>query len=324
MQEFIFSFFGRYIYQGHFYIAGFMFLVLAVSTLHPQTVNSQDLESRLEIIDIESGERTVVHHDTVRFEAPNWTPDDEKLIFNQEGSLFRIPVEGGEPQKISTGFATSINNDHGISPDGKQLAISHHAQGKPAGANSTIYVVNIGGGIPRLVTPNAPSYWHGWSPKDSTTLAYTAERDGQYDIYTIPAGGGEETQLTDTPYLDDGPDYSPDGETIYFNSDRSGTMEIWQMDADGKNPRQLTDDDYNNWFPHPSPDGRHLVFLTYTDPIDSDSHPADKNVMLRLMDLDSGDITELARFTGGQGTINVPSWSPDSRRFAFVSYKIGS
>ncbi|MEX0906328.1 MAG: hypothetical protein WD604_14930 [Balneolaceae bacterium] len=304
-----------------FNITCLILIFCAALVLRPTISISQNLESRLEILDIETLERTIVHRDTVRFEAPNWTPDGEELIFNQQGSLYRIPVEGGEPVKISTGFATSNNNDHGISPNGTMLAISHHADGKPPGANSTIYIVNIGGGIPRQVTQHAPSYWHGWSP-DGEMLIYTAERDGQFDIYTIPVGGGEETQLTYTPGLDDGPEYSPDGETIYFNSERTGVMEIWRMDADGDNPQQVTDDNYNNWFPHPSPDGNFLVFLSYIDSIDPGSHPADKNVMIRLMEIETGEIRELARFTGGQGTINVPSWAPDSKRFAFVSYVV--
>lgn len=279
------------------------------------------IESRLEIIHIETGERTVVHADQVRFEAPNWTPDGRHLIFNQNGLLYRVPVEGAEPEQIETGFAISNNNDHGISPDGRWIAISHHAQDLPPGENSIIYIVPIEGGEPRRVTDRAPSYWHGWSP-DGSTLAYVGGRDGNYDIYTIPVEGGEETRLTTAEGLDDGPDYSPDGRHIYFNSVRTGTMEIWRMDADGGNQVQITEDEYQNWFPHPSPDGRHVAFLSYIDDIDPSAHPADKNVMLRLLDLESGDVTELARFTGGQGTINVPSWSPDGRRFAFVSYEV--
>jgi TolB protein len=281
------------------------------------------VESRLEIFDLDSGQRQVVHRARARFEAPNWSTDGTYLIFNQGGLLYRIPVGGGEPVEIDTGFARANNNDHGISPDGRWLAISHHEGERPTGDNSTIYIVPIEGGTPRKVTTHAPSYWHGWSP-DGRTLAYVGRRDGEYDIYTIGVDGGEETRLTTAPGLDDGPDYSPDGKYIYFNSVRSGTMQIWRMRADGSEQVQLTTDDYNDWFPHPSPDGRWLVFVSYLDPIDPSTHPADKNVMLRLMDLESGGVRELARFTGGQGTINVPSWSPDGKRFAFVSYRIAA
>jgi TolB protein len=301
-------------------------LLLALTVGFANLAYAQDrprlLESRLEIFDLETGERRIVHTAPLRFEAPNWTPDGRYLIFNQQGLIYRIPVEGGVPEEIPTGFARSNNNDHGVSPDGRWLVISHHDQAKPPGRNSTIYIVPIEGGTPRQVTEHAPSYWHGWSP-DGRTLAYVGERGGQYDIYTIPVEGGEETQLTNTPGLDDGPDYSPDGRYIYFNSVRTGTMQIWRMEADGSNPEQITDDDYNDWFPHPSPDGRWIVFLSYLDDIDPSTHPADKNVMLRLMDRETREITELARFVGGQGTINVPSWAPDSQAFGFVSYRLG-
>jgi TolB protein len=295
-------------------------LALTSSPTWGQSAGS-GLVSQLEIFDLASGQRQVVHRDHGRFEAPNWTTDGAHLIFNRQGLLYRIPVEGGEPVEIDTGFARSNNNDHGISPDGRWLAISHHDQERPSGENSTIYIVPIEGGTPRKVTTNAPSYWHGWSP-DGKTLAYVGRRDGVYDIYTIAVEGGEETRLTTSPGLDDGPDYSPDGRFIYFNSVRTGTMQIWRMNADGSDQVQLTDDEFNDWFPHPSPDGRWLVFLSYIDPIDPSSHPPDKNVMLRLMDIETGEVSELFRFTGGQGTINVPSWSPDGKRFAFVSYRL--
>ena len=291
-------------------------------------MNIKNLESRLETLDIASGRRTLVHKDRVRFEAPNWTPDGKSLIFNQGGLLYRIavtpngmPVEGSRPTVIPTGFATRNNNDHGLSPDGQTLAISHHTEGYPEGADSMIYTVPVAGGVPGQVTTKAPSYWHAWSP-DGSTLVYTAERNRQFDIYQIPAEGGDEVNLTNNAARDDGPDFSPDGRYIYFNSARSGRMQIWRMDADGGNPVQITDDDCNNWFPHPSPDGKQLLYLSYLDAIEPDDHPPDKNVMLYLMDRDSGVVSRLAGFIGGQGTVNVPSWSPDSRHFAFVSYRI--
>jgi Tol biopolymer transport system component len=177
----------------------------------------------------------------------------------------------------------------------------------------------MSGGTPSRITEQGPSYWHGWSP-DGKTLAYCAERGGEYDIYTIPVEGGAERRLTTAEGLDDGPDYSPDGRFIYFNSVRSGTMQIWRMRADGSEPKAVTDDDFNNWFPHPSPDGRSLVFLSYEK--DVTGHPEDKDVTLRRMTLDGKRIDVLGRFLGGQGTINVPCWSPDSRTIAFVTYQL--
>jgi len=285
-----------------------------------KAIAAQPVESHLEILDISSNQRLVVHRDSNRFEAPNWTRDGKQLIFNQRGLLYRLPANGGTPVQINTGFATSNNNDHGISPDGKWLAISNHVGDRATGENSAIFVLPIGGGEPRRVTANAPSYWHGWSP-DGSTLAFVGSRNGEFDIYTISATGGEEKRLTTAKGLDDGPDYSPDGLHIFFNSVRAGKMQIWRMRSDGSEQIQLTKDQYNNWFPHPSPDGKWIVFLSYLDDVDPGSHPADKNVMLRLMDTKTRMVRELCRFTGGQGTINVPSWAPDSRRFAFVSYK---
>jgi Tol biopolymer transport system component len=281
------------------------------------------INSQLETFDISSNQRQVIYRDTGRFEAPNWTPDGQYLIINERGKMYRVAVKGGAKSVINTDFVNRCNNDHGLTPDGKTLIISHNDNRVGSGATSRIFTVPITGGVPTLVTEKNPSYWHGVSP-DGKTLAYAAERPTEsgkkdYDIYTIPIGGGTETRLSTAPGLDDGPDYSPDGKSIYFNSMRSGKMEIWRMNADGTNPTQLTNDAYANWFAHPSPDGRWIVFISYLEDQGS-AHPADKAVMLRLMDLKTSKIRELARFRGGQGTINVPSWSRDSKRFAFVTY----
>ncbi len=185
---------------------------------------------------------------------------------------------------------------------------------------SRIYIVPAAGGPARQITPTGPSYWHGWSP-DGKTLAFCGQRNNEFDVYTIPADGGAETRLTTTPGLDDGPEYSPDGKYIYFNSERTGPMQIWRMKPDGSEQTQITSDDYNNWFAHPSPDGRWLVFISFTKDVKSNDHPANKDVTLRLMPAGGGPIRVLAKLFGGQGTINVPSWSPDSRQIAFVSYQ---
>jgi len=272
------------------------------------------LHSTLETIVIASKDRRVVWHTTNHLEAPNWSPDGAHLLVNAGGLLYRVPVAGGPAERLDTGFAVRCNNDHGYSPDGQWLAISDQSQGD---RRSRIYVLSAAGGTPRLVTPLGPSYWHGWSP-DGRTLAYCAERGGEYDIYTIPAEGGTEIRLTTAPGLDDGPDFSPDGRWIYFNSERTGHMQIWRMRPDGTGPEPVTHDDWNNWFPHPSPDGRWLAFLSYEP--DVKGHPENRDVMLRLLPLAGGDTQVLAKLFGGQGTINVPSWSPDSRRLAFVSY----
>jgi hypothetical protein len=274
------------------------------------------LHSTLETISVASTDRRVVRVFRDHIEAPNWTPDGQSLIYNSKGRLYRIPAAGGEPQVIDTGFAVRCNNDHGISPDGSMLVISDQSQ---TDRRSRIYTLPTTGGTPRLVTEKAPSYWHGWSP-DGKTLVYCAERNGEFDIYSIPAGGGEEMRLTTAAGLDDGPEYSPDGRYVYFNSVRTGLMQIWRMRPDGSEQEQVTSDDYNNWFPHISPDGKLMAFLTYEK--DVTGHPENKDVMLRLMSLEDKKVRVVARLFGGQGTINVPSWSPDSNRFAFVSYQL--
>jgi TolB protein len=274
----------------------------------------QPVESRLETISVEGAERRGVYRAEKRFEAPNWSRDGKYLLFNSGGRIYTLPVEGGEPRLLNTGDATHCNNDHGFSPDGQWLAISNSP-----GEDSMIYVLPAVGGQPRRVTERGPSYWHGWSP-DGKTLAYCAERGGNFDIYTIPLEGGEERRLTDAPGLDDGPDYSPDGQWIYFNSERTGWMQIWRMHPDGTGQEQVTNDDYSNWFAHPSLDGKWLVFLSFDKHVKG--HPPNKDVMLRLMPAAGGEPRVLVKLFGGQGTMNVSSWSPDSKHLAFVSYQL--
>lgn len=272
--------------------------------------------STLETVAIASKDRRVTWWSTNLIEAPNWCRDGTNLVFNSKGQLFQVPVAGGEPRRIDTGVATRINNDHGISPDGTTLVISDQSQGD---RKSRIYTLPLSGGVPHQVTALGPSYWHGWSP-DGKTLAYCADRNGEFDVYTVPAAGGTETRLTTAKGLDDGPEFSPDGHWIYFNSDRAGRMQIWRMHADGSNQEPYIADEWNNWFAHPSPDGKWVVFLSY--PPEIKGHPENKDVLLRLMATSTGRIEVLAKLFGGQGTINVPSWSPDSKKVAFVSYQL--
>jgi Tol biopolymer transport system component len=272
------------------------------------------LHCTLEAVNIGSKDRRAIYHTLDHIEAPNWTRDGRYFLFNSGGRIYRLPAEGGKPERIETGSAGQCNNDHGLSPDGARLAISDQSRG----GKSRVYILPASGGEPRQITPLAPSYWHGWSP-DGSTLAYCAERNGEFDVYTISAEGGEEKRLTTAKGLDDGPEYSPDGKFIYFNSERTGSMQVWRMKADGIEQEQVTSDEFNNWFPHLSPDGKWMVFLTYEKGVAG--HPANQAVRLRMMPVAGGAVQELARLFGGQGTINVPSWSPDSRQVAFVSYE---
>jgi TolB protein len=280
------------------------------------TTAASTLYSTLEIITVASTDRRAIYMAPERFEAPNWMPDGKNLLFNRNGRIEKIPAAGGTPQVLGTGFAIRCNNDHGISPDGTQLVISDQSQEEH---RSLVYIVPIGGGAPRRITQKSPSYWHGWSP-DGKTLAFVGERNGDFDIYAIPAAGGEEKQLTTAKGLDDGPEYSPDGKYIYFNSERTGHMQIWRMRADGSEQEQITFGEENDWFPHLSPDGQQMTFVTFDPSVKG--HPENKDVMLRLMTLKDKKITVLAKLFGGQGTMNVPSWSPDGKQFAFVSYQL--
>jgi Tol biopolymer transport system component len=301
----------------------------------PPATGKTVLVSTLETIAIASTDRHVEYVSAAHFEAPNWSRDGKFLIFNQDGTLRRLTLGESEPTIIPTTPQIHCNNDHGISPDNQFLAFSDSSS---KDKKSRVYIVPIAGGTPRQITPNAPSYWHGWSP-DGKTLAFTGQRGGpiqvspapgssaqvqnldttNFDIYSIPADGGDETRLTLAPGLDDGPEFSPDGAFIYFNSERTGHMQIWRMKPDGSDQEQVIDDENNDWFPHLSPDDQWLVFLAYEPGVTG--HPGGKDVELRLMSMKDKSIRVLAKLFGGQGTINVPSWSPDSLKLAFVSYE---
>jgi TolB protein len=281
-----------------------------------------DTTSFIQTVEVSTGHVETIYSTNKHFEAPNWHPDNY-LILNSYGKLYTLDLASKKLSLLNTGFAQSNNNDHGISPDKKWLAISNVAKDDTSKKRykSAIYVLPIGGGEPRRITPEVMSFWHGWSA-DGKTLAYCGERNGNYDIYTIGIEGGQEKRLTTTEGLDDGPDYSPDGKHIYFNSYRSGRMQIWRMNADGSNPEQLTTDENSNWFAHPSPDGKWIAYISYQSD-EKQAHLFGKQVKLRLLDVKTKEIKDLTPvFFGGQGTINVPSWSADSKKIAFVSYSV--
>ena len=272
------------------------------------------MRSELCIFDLETNKAEVILTTDRLVEAPNWTNDGKALIINGDGSLYRVALGGrARMAKIDTGFAVACNNDHGLSPDGREIVISDGTEN----GLSCIYILPAAGGTPRKVTHGTPSYWHGWSP-DGRTLAYCAQRNGVFDIYTCGVSGGAETRLTDGKGHADGPDYTPDGQWIWLNSSRSGSAQLWRMHPDGNELQQMTDDSRVNWFPHPSPNGRHVLYLAYEAAIDG--HPRDKNVELRLMPAEGGEPRTLLALFGGQGSINVPCWEPGSRRFAFMRY----
>jgi Tol biopolymer transport system component len=275
---------------------------------------------RLETMNVFDGRRMVIRESEGKFEAPNWMPGGQKLLFNEGGALYTIPATGGNPEKLNTGFADNINNDHGISFDGKQLAISHGIKGKPGGG-STVYVLPLTGGTPKQVTEETPSYWHGWNP-NGKEVAVVGMRNGSkiYNLYKVNVNTRAEIAITsNTTGHVDGPEYSPDGKYIYYNANPTGTMQIWRMKADGSAKEQLTFDEYHSWFPHISPDGKWMTMISFPTDIEPNSHPSYKKVMLRLMPVSGGAPRVIAYLYGGQGTINVNSWAPDSKRIAFVS-----
>jgi TolB protein len=289
----------------------------------------QRFVSAITIHDLGTGTSTVVYQGDGIWEAPNWSRDGTFLLVNSNGALYRIPVDGSSaPTALAVDPSLRANNDHDFSPDGMRLAISATS---PSSRQSQVYVADADGSDHRLVVAAAPSYFHGWSP-DGRFLSFVANRDGkQYDVYRVPAGGGTEERLTVDPAQDDGPDYSPDGRWIYFNARRGVGWNIWRMPADGAGPgdekaQRITSDNLEDWFPHPSPDGKSLLFLSF--PAGTEGHNERRlRVQLRRIPL-PGEKVETVRprtvveLTGGQGSINVNSWAPDSRRFAFVSYDV--
>ena len=272
--------------------------------------------SNLEIMTVATGARTVVHTSPISLQAPNWTTDGKELIYNSAGKLYRFDLATRAVTEMNTGFATRNNNDHVLSFDGTQMGISHHSADD--NGRSVIYTLPSSGGTPKRITANAPSYFHSWSP-DAKWLIYTGQRNNELDIYKISADGGDETRLTSAPGVDDGSEYTPDGQWIYFNSTRTGRMQIWKMKPDGSEQTQVTDDAFNNWFPHIAPDGKSMVVISYGQDVAPGDHPFYKHVYLRQLQMDGSNPKVIAYLYGGQGTINVPSWSPDGTQIAFVS-----
>jgi Tol biopolymer transport system component len=273
------------------------------------------VRSTLAVHDLATGQsRTVLQTDAV-IEAPNWDPLGGGLLVNGGGRLFRVPFDAPRLVPVDTGFAQRCNNDHGFSPDGAWIALSNHRE-----RGAELFVMPAAGGTPKLISPDAPSWFHGWAP-DGRGVVYAAARGMKrvVDIYALRFGGPE-VRLTNGEGHSDGPEFSADGANIYYNSDRDGHAQIWVMAADGSGQRKLFADDQVNWFAHPSPDGRHVLYLAY--PPGTVGHPRDLSVALCLMDIDGGNRRRVIEMTGGQGSINVPSWSPDGRAFAYMRYEI--
>lgn len=285
-----------------------------------QVPEGKQVISHLYIYDMELGESNLILSEERHFEAPNWSPDGSFLLINSQGLLEKINLDGSHLGRLNTDQVQKANNDHGYSFDGKTLFISS-GKNEDTGWSSYIFKVDAIGGTPVQITPLSPSYWHGVSP-DGQFVVYCAPRNDNYDIYKMHVDGGEEIRLTSTEGLDDGPEYSPDGKYIYFNSYRSGMMQIWRMLPDGSSPEQMTFDNHSNWFAHIAPNNDVATIITYIEDQEQ-AHPFGRQVKLRLLDLHTKKVKDLTdEFYGGQGTINVPSWSPDGKKFAYVRYTL--
>lgn len=272
--------------------------------------------SHLEVMDVATGHRKILYSAPNSLQAPVWTPDNKYLIYSSEGLLYRYDLASGKVSTLNTGEMKDNNNDHVLSFDGKMLGISNHL-----GNRSTIFILPTeGSDKPEQITQESwgPSYLHSWSP-DKKKLIFTGQRNNEWNIYAIDVATKKETALTEEATLDDGAEYSRDGKYIYFNSVRTGTMKLWRMKPDGSDEEQVTFDEYNDWFPHFSPDGKWIVYISFPKDMDPTSHPFYKKVYLRLMPYPSGMPRTIAYIYGGQGTINVPSWSPDSKKISFIS-----
>ena len=301
----------------------FLLLMLCVA-VGIQAQQRSNVTSVLEVLDVQTGQRTVLKEFPYLIEAPNWTVDGKWIIYNSNGLIYKLAADGkGEVGLINTEYVVRCNNDHVLSADGKSIAVS--SSPSPTGGTSLIYTLPLEGGTPKLVTPWGPSYLHGWSP-DGKTLAYCAFRSvaSGADIYTISVNVGEEKRLTTAEGLDDGPEYSPDGKHIWFNSVRTGLMQVWRMNADGSEQTQMTFDETRNaWFPHVSPDGKQVIYITYhVGDLEPGQQLANYNVELWVIPAAGGQPKRVAELFGGQGTINTNSWAPDSRHVAFVSYRL--
>jgi len=304
----------------------FSVMVVLASSLVALGQTPEPTYSYLEVFDVETGTHRVVKEFPYLIEAPNWTPDGQWLVINKSGRLYKLAPDGStDLQEIPSGAITQCNNDHVVTADGRWIGLSSNDPSNGRSYNSYVYVMPFEGGEPRRITPLGPSYLHGISP-DGKLAAYCAFRGPkmEQDVYVMPLKGGAEKRLTDAPGLDDGPEFSPDGKTIWFNSVRTGRMQVWKMKTSGKDQTQMTfDPDMNSWFPHISPDGKKVVYIAYHDyEIDPGSHIANLNVQLRMIPAAGGSPEVLLDFFGGQGSLNVNSWSPDSKQFAFVRYRI--
>jgi len=295
--------------------------------------------SRVHVYDVETRtSRLVFESGTVLVEAPN-VLDADTLVLNGDGDLWllRLPeadtvLDESALERVPMPGVPEINNDHVLDPSGNSIVVSAR--------DGDLYRVPLpaGGAAATLtdVTTALPVvrkfYLHGIAPDGSTLAAIVGERteDGVWttDVALVDPATGEPTFLTRDEHPDDGVAFA--GELLVWNSERftPGTAQLVALWPGATDPVRITNDDRVNWFPHVSPDGAHLLYLSYEPGVQG--HPADHRVELRLL---PGSLVRGARIAvqpetlvaldGGQGTVNVPPWSPDSTWFAYCDYPVG-
>lgn len=264
----------------------------------------------------------------ILLEAPNWTGQGDALVLNGAGVLWRLPVKAPALHPIVIDGVPPLNNDHVLDPDGQHIYLSAYDDWH-------LYRAPLAGGLAiRISGKEGPAgmlhFLHGVSP-DGKQLAFVGVQAEitsvnftflSAEICTMATDGTGYRAITQGSAPNDGPEYSPDGAWIYFNTETfTGHAQIARMRPDGSEPMRLTHAATVDWFPHLSPDGSKAAYLAY--PPGTRGHPADLPVEVMVVEGDDWAKPRVAaRLFGGQGTINVNSWSPDSTRFAYVAYPI--
>lgn len=260
--------------------------------------------------------------DDVLLEAPNWTLDGAALVLNGDGKLWTLDVTSCELTEAPLTGLPELNNDHVMAPDGEGIFVSAN--------DGHIYRTLLSGGEATRITGDDGSFHflHGVSP-DGQELAYVGIEAGDFAqpgrLMTIASDGGAVARVDVGTGHCDGPEYSPDGKWLYLNTESftsvPGHAQLARIQVDGSGFERLLESETVDWFPHLSPDGRYASYIRF--PSGTEGHPADLPVAVVLVSTDNWS-TPLHTWPlfGGQGTLNVNSWSPDSVRFAFVAYPL--
>lgn len=316
---------------------GLLFASSSLAAQGPAQPAAPKYRTHFELYDVHKKTAETLFTIDGEWHAPNWTADGKYIVSDMGGSLYRIPVSGassGKPEKIYQSEHLSLTNDHALSWDGRQIAITGITLPLPAKVRSAadihnpIFIMSIDGSTAHEVHLG---WLHGWSP-DSNYLVYTGTIGTSANIYRINADGSGELQMTTGKAADDGPEYSTDGKWVYFCSKRSGKWDAWRMPSGGAGPddklaEKITNGtDTQDWFPHVSPDGKWLYTISY--PIDHPDHNyIGDGMKIKLLPLQNGigvkgaELTTVRTFFGGQGSSNTGGWSPDSKKFVWTEYE---